>query len=212
MRILLVDDHVLFRDGLKLLLSGLAPGKQFEEAGSCEAALSLAPEPAPDLILLDMNLPGVSGREALRVIRNHYQAPVVVLSGEDDARLVRQVVEDGAAGFIPKSSTQQVMIAALQLILAGGTYVPPCALSTVLIEEVSVAPGDETSPLSHLSDRQRDVLKRVVQGKPNKRIASELDISEATVKAHLSAAFRALGVRNRTEAVFAVAQLERAVA
>lgn len=210
MRILLVDDHVLFRDGLKLLLSGLAPGRQFDEAGSCEAALSLPAEPAPDLILLDMNLPGVSGREALAAIRNHYQAPVVVLSGEDEARLVRQVVEDGAAGFIPKSSTQQVMIAALQLILAGGTYVPPCALSTVVLDEVASADAGGSSPLSHLSARQRDVLKRVVQGKPNKRIASELDISEATVKAHLSAAFRALGVRNRTEAVFAVAQLERA--
>lgn len=210
MRILLVDDHVLFRDGLKLLLSGLAPGRQFEEAGSCEAALALPADPAPDLILLDMNLPGTSGRDALAAIRHHYQAPVVVMSGEDEAPLVRQVVEDGAAGFIPKSSTQQVMIAALQLILAGGTYVPRSALSTVVLEDASTEREGAASPLSHLSERQRDVLKRVVQGKPNKRIASELDISEATVKAHLSAAFRALGVRNRTEAVFAVAQLERA--
>lgn len=192
-----------------MLLGGLAPGNQFDEAGSCEAALAMPAEPPPDLILLDMNLPGGSGREALAAVRTHFQAPVVVLSGEDDARLVRQVVDDGAAGFIPKSSTQQVMIAALQLILAGGTYVPASALHGVMPDAADDSVSGKRSPLSHLSDRQREVLQRVVQGKPNKRIASELEISEATVKAHLSAAFRALGVRNRTEAVFAVAQYER---
>jgi DNA-binding NarL/FixJ family response regulator len=202
-RILLIDDHPLFRDGLKFLLAGLADGLDFLEADSCESAL--AHVAAADIILLDLKLPGVNGIEALRAIREASETvTVVVLSSEDDPRVIRRLIDAGAAGFIPKSSTQGLLIAALRLVLAGGSYLPPHVLNS---PTTTTNPDTEaaTGPLSQLSERQREVVMYAVQGKPNKRIARDLAISEATVKSHLSSAFRILGVRNRTEAVFAVA-------
>lgn len=209
MRVLLVDDHHLFRQGLKFILEDLDETIQFTETGTCEQALELEPAGHIDLILLDFRLPGIEGLEALREIRKCFEsAPVVVLSGEDNPRIIRETIDHGAAGFIPKSSTPEVLIAALRLILADGIYLPPHALheapasaKPVVSSEAPAPPGDQ------LSGRQREVLLRVVQGKPNKVVARELDISEGTVKAHLSAAFRVLGVRNRTEAVYVAARL-----
>ena len=134
---------------------------------------------------------------------------IVVLSAEEDPRQVRRAIDSGAAGFIPKSSTPEVLLNALRLILGGGIYLPPMALR-------GLADAPESSTSSHvsherlveaLSGRQLDVLNKAVLGKPNKVIARELGISEATVKAHLSAAFRVLGVHNRTEAVYTAARL-----
>lgn len=200
MRILLIDDHILFRDGLKLLLSDLDENTEFLEAEECESALPLAAD--TDIVLLDLKLPGVHGLEALSALRETAaSAAVVVLSSQDDPATIRAAIDAGAAGFIPKSSTQQVLIAALRLVLAGGSYLPPH-----LLEYTPSAPArNADAALAALSERQRETLMCAVQGKANKVIARELDISEATVKAHLSAAFRTLGVRNRTEAVFAVA-------
>jgi DNA-binding NarL/FixJ family response regulator len=128
-----------------------------------------------------------------------------VLSGEEDPRQVRRAIDAGAAGFIPKSSTPEVLLSALRLVLADGVYLPAVALK-------GIAAGGTEAPVSadrigdSLSERQIDVLRKAVQGKANKVIARELSISEGTVKAHLSAAFRALGVHNRTEAVYAAAR------
>ncbi|MEI7444271.1 MAG: response regulator transcription factor [Burkholderiales bacterium] len=225
MKLLLVDDHSLFRSGLRLLLSDLDDSVSFDEAGSVEELpVDLA---APDLVLLDLNLRGVSGRPALERLRERLpDAPIVALSGEEDPELIRCVIEDGASGFIPKASTPAVMIGALRLVLAGGIYLPPAVLRAAPSMPPAVPPAShpadraEPGPSAHptgtrppmpfvagLTGRQQDVLMLAVRGKSNKQIAREFDLSEGTVKQHLSAAFRVLGVSNRTEAVYAVAEL-----
>ena len=212
MRVLLIDDHVLFRQGLCFLLRDLDKDLEFVEISSCED-FDDSGEREFDLVLLDYHLLGLSGAEALRYIRERCEsAPIVVLSGESSSRDIRNVIEQGAAGFIPKSSEPPVLMAALRLVFAGGTYLPPHVLEAQpLAAEIAEVTKPEKSSgddgvLDCLSARQAEVLQSAVKGKPNKVIARELHISEGTVKAHLSAAFRALGVKNRTEAVFAVAK------
>jgi DNA-binding NarL/FixJ family response regulator len=211
LRTLLIDDHVLFRHGLKFLLSDLDKSIEFVEAGSCEMALELPNKDAIDLVLLDLYMPGVNGLNALGAIKQAFEScAVVVLSSEDDPQVIRQAIEDGASGFVPKSSTPEVLIAALRLILAGGVYLPPHTLRDISSPAHGgfEFPKDKAKrPLENLSDRQLEVLLKAVQGKANKVIAREMKLSEGTVKAHLSASFRALGVQNRTEAVFVAAKL-----
>lgn len=208
LNILLVDDHELFRAGLKLLLADLADRLSFAEAADCAAALGLAEQQAFDVILLDFRLPGTCGLDALQALREKAQtAAIVVLSAEDSPTLIRRVIDAGAAGFIPKASSHAVMMAALRLILAGGTYLPPHALNAPAEDPFMPAPPVyDRRALEQLTARQRHVLRLVMQGKSNKIIAQEVGVSEATIKAHLAAAFRVLGVKNRTEAVFACAR------
>jgi DNA-binding NarL/FixJ family response regulator len=204
--LLLVDDHALFREGLKLLLAGLDSQAKLEEAGDLRQALKLAADGAFDLILLDLKMPGPNGLEALATLRDATAgAPIVVLSGEDDPVVVRAAIEHGAMGFIPKSSTPEVLIQALRLVLARGVYLPPLAIGARAT--AALPSGSIESKLPGITDRQMDVLRCVIQGKPNKVIARDLDISEGTVKLHLSAVFRVLDVHNRTEAVYAAAKL-----
>ena len=190
MRVLLIDDHALFRRGLRLMLRELMPEADVTEADSCATAIDMADD-AFDLVLLDLNLPGMQGLSALNVIRPvFHQCPVVVVSGEENPGLIRATIQDGAAGFIPKTSEPEVMQAALRVVLARGVYVPAHALGTA------------TGSLEGLTPRQLEVLRRALKGTPNKLIARELNISEGTVKSHLSATFRAIQVRNRTEALY----------
>ena len=211
MRTLLIDDHIVFTQGLKFLLSDLDESLEFLEATTCEKALSFRDAGDIDLVLLDFHLPGTQGLDALNSIKDAFDtAAIVMLSSEDDPQIIRDAIDNGASGFIPKSSTAKVLIAALRLILAGGTYLPPNAIQDVRDSQSTDSNADakrSREPVDSLSDRQLEVLMKVVQGKVNKVVARELEISEGTVKAHLSAAFRALGVRNRTEAVFAAARL-----
>jgi DNA-binding NarL/FixJ family response regulator len=214
MNILLVDDHPLFRGGMRFLLSSLDVEVALDEAGDCPQAIALASTKRYDVLLLDLKLPGVRGMDALAALREAFPStPIVVMSGEDHPRVVREAIEAGAMGFIPKSSTPEVMVQALRLVLASGIYIP----SEVLIaasredaapeEAVPVPEPSVINSLKGLSPRQMEVLRCVIQGKPNKVIARELDIADATVKAHLSSVLRALNVRNRTEAVYAAAKL-----
>lgn len=207
-RILLVDDHELFRKGLQALL-GPDAELELEGAASVAEALARAHSGSYELVLLDLKMPGVEGMEGLRAMREAVPAvPVVVLSGEEYPHVVRAAIELGAMGFIPKSSTPEVLKQALRLIAAGGVYLPPAVLETrpSATPPAKPAPGEPVK-LPGITERQMDVLRCVIQGKPNKVIARELDISEGTVKAHLSAVMHALGARNRTEAVFAAAKL-----
>jgi DNA-binding NarL/FixJ family response regulator len=153
-------------------------------------------------------MPGAEGMDALRAMREAVPAtPVVVLSGEEYSHVVRAAIELGAMGFIPKSSSPEVVMQALRLILAGGVYLPPAVLDGRLAEPLPAKPQAGPAKLPGITERQMDVLRCVIQGKPNKVIARELDISEGTVKAHLSSVMQALGVHNRTETVFAAAKL-----
>jgi DNA-binding NarL/FixJ family response regulator len=211
MNVLLIDDHALFREGLKFLLRSLDAALEVDEASDCAKALEHAATRSYDLVLLDLKMPGVAGLEALAALREAVPgAPLVVLSGEDNPGVVRAAIERGAMGFIPKSSTPEVLIQALRLVLARGVYLPPAVLdaagpASAPVSAASQATAGQTLP--GLTPRQMDVLRCVIQGKPNKIIARELEVSEGTVKAHLSSVLHALGTRNRTEAVYAAAKL-----
>jgi DNA-binding NarL/FixJ family response regulator len=191
-KILIADDHELLRLALRVALQPLEEGVTFVEAASAESALAaVAANPDLDLVLIDMNMPGIGGLEGVRALRaSHPSLPLVACSAAEDPGLVAELMALGVAAYIPKSDSTQVILQATRLVLAGGTYVPPR-----LAGRASPAPDFE------LTARQQEVLRLLAQGKPNKAIARELDISEATVKVHLVAVFRALGARNRTEAV-----------
>ncbi len=220
MQILLIDDHALFRSGLKFLLSDLDETLVFSEASDLKE-IEQKSNSQFDLILLDWNLPGLQGESTLIRVRELYsEATIVILSGEEDPNLVRKAIDLGASGFVPKSSLPVVMVSALRLVLAGGIYLPAELLyqkntRPVVIPQVNpIIPNGQTesithNPLAFLSERQKRALMLAVKGKSNKEISREIDVSEGTVKQHLSTAFRMLGVSNRTEAVYAVADLER---
>jgi DNA-binding NarL/FixJ family response regulator len=196
MKILLIDDHALFRQGLKALLLPLDSELELDEAGTCAEALDHATNHVYDLVLLDLKMPGQSGLDALAALRAAIPAtPIVVLSGEDDPYTIRGAIEGGAMGFIPKSSSQELLIQALRLVLAKGVYLPATALDGV------------DANLPGITPRQLEVLRYVIHGLPNKVIARELNISDWTVKQHVSEVLHRLGVRNRTEAVYAAAKL-----
>jgi len=209
--ILLVDDHALFRGGLKFLLQQLDTGLVLDEAGNCEQAIGRACGRSYDLILLDLNMPGVNRLEALEALREAApDAPVVVLSGEDDPAVVRAAIDRGAMGFIPKSATPEVLIQALRLVLASGVYLPLEVLNSTAASSVPKAAPAACGPATAaagLTPRQMEVLRCVIQGKPNKVIARELGVAESTVKVHLSSVLRAFGAHNRTEAVYGAAKM-----
>ena len=212
MNILLVDDHPLLRGGMRYLLRSLDANLQMDEASSGTQALELVAAQNDDLVLLDLKMPGLNGMDALAALRAAIPGtPLVVLSAEDDPSVVREAIEGGAMGFIPKSSTPEVLIQALRLVLAQGVYLPPTVLdapypvAAPALHLAQSGSGDSVPP--GFTPRQMDVLRCVIKGKPNKAIARELEVSEGTVKAHLSAVFLALGAHNRTEAVYAAAKL-----
>jgi DNA-binding NarL/FixJ family response regulator len=208
MKILLIDDHALFRRGLKFLLADLEQDITFFEASSI-SALSSQVACGADLVLLDLNLPGAEGLSGLHTVRELFtDAVVVILSGQEEPRFVKAAISAGAAGFIPKSSTPEIMVSALRLVLAGGVYLPPLSLEVMDDfhdkSDAPVKPYSQTR-LAGLTDRQRQALELAVKGLSNKVIARELNVSEGTVKQHLGVAFQVLGVGNRTEAVYALA-------
>ncbi len=208
MRILLIDDHPIFSQGLKLLLAELDDTIETVVVGHLQEAIGLASEFA--VVLLDFHLPDAEGFQGLQQMRQRFDAvPIIMLSSEDDPLVIGQLIADGAAGFIPKSSTPQVLIAALRLILSGGIYLPPLAfnLPTQSSPPTSLAASPLNLPNLGLTQRQLEVFLKLAQGKANKVIARELNLSEATVKTHVSTAFRVLGVNSRTEAVYKAAQL-----
>lgn len=218
MKILLIDDHPLFREGVALLLKPLVEGLQTWEAGSCEQAFELlAQRGCADLVIIDLGLPGLSGLEGLKRLRlDHPDVPVVVMSSADDKDTVLAVLDAGAMGFIPKSSTSQVMLGALRLILAHGIYLPPSVFLAARVAPVAspssvsappVPPAGRKPAELGLTPRQADVLHLLLQGKPAKLIGRQLNLSLSTVKAHTSAVLRALNVTTRTQAVLAASRL-----
>ncbi|MCH8542258.1 MAG: response regulator transcription factor [Alcanivorax sp.] len=206
MKILLIDDHALFRDGVALLLAELPVKPVVLEAEDCTSGCELLSTHADiGLILLDLELPGINGVDGLRQIRQDYpRTPVIVISAHESVSNVTAVIDAGAMGFIPKSSTTQVMLAALNLVLAGGIYLPPLVLATVT--GTTSAPATTAESIG-LSERQAMVLERLLRGNSNKEICRELDLSPSTVKNHVSAVFRALNVSSRTQALVAAARL-----
>lgn len=205
MKILLADDHALFRAGVKQLFAALDRRVETMEVANGAEVMRLAKsQPDFDLVLIDLAMPEVDGFAGLAAFRAHAPSvPVVVLSGSEDPVDVQAALDAGASGFIPKSSSSDVILGALRLVLAGGVYVPP---------EVLVGGGTAVSKaqLAALTPRQREVLALLGQGKSNKEIGATLNLSEATVKQHVSAILKTLRVANRMQAVIAGRQLRPA--
>lgn len=215
MRFLIVDDHPLVREALASVLMQLRPGSDIQQTGTSKDALSILRSGASfDLVLLDLRLPDGSGLALLASIGEvSIGTAVVVLSGDLDRTTVQQALAAGAVGCIPKSEPREVLAGALSLVLAGGTYVPPLAVagtapSLSALRGQQRGPGGMSSPAElGLTERQLDVLALLMQGKNNKLICRALGLAEPTVKNHVSAILRALGVDSRTEAVLAVTRL-----
>jgi DNA-binding NarL/FixJ family response regulator len=230
MHILVVDDHPLMANAVKLALQGMDRSATVELAEALHQAIGMAQQgPAFELCLLDLGLPDVSGVEALLRFRAACpELPVVVLSGKDDRASILAGLDAGAMGYIPKSSPISVMINAIRLVMSGAVYVPAEALrvrsaADEVPQPAVVAHSDDagdpvtvparTFPVSDvpaqlgLSARQTEVLELLLKGLPNKLIARRLEISDNTVKIHVSSVLRALGVSSRTQALLAAHRL-----
>jgi DNA-binding NarL/FixJ family response regulator len=213
MKILVVDDHLLIREALRGVLKQLRSDAIVLESSDAGQAMKLVTEhPDIGLVLLDLNLPDRDGFSTLGELRDRYPATsVVVLSAQQDRDSVVKALDLGALGFIPKSAPREVMLAALELVFAGGIYIPPEILGRR--EPAPVQSGRQPSAANALraspreaglTDRQLDVLALMMRGKSNKGISRALDMAEPTVKNHITAILKALKVTNRTEAVIAV--------
>ena len=197
MKILHADDHSLFREGLGFFLKLLDPGVVTLEAGNVQAALDkLALEAPVDLMLLDLEMPGMNGIEGFHTIRRrHPQLPVVIVSGLNDLRVIRALLDGGARGYIPKLAQSEQLMDALRRVLRGEIYVP----DALFMPASRLASGDDKA--GALTTRQREILPLLAEGMPNKQIASTLGVTEGTVKQHLKDLFRRLGAGNRIQAV-----------
>jgi len=198
--IALADDHPIVRVALRAALAGLATDTRFVEASDAASTLELVKSaPDIDLLLMDLHMPGVEGLATVRAIRETVpQLPVAIVSADEDTSTVAGLLRLGVCGFIPKSDSAKVIVSAVRLILAGGTYVPPR-----LVNASRPAPSPATSSDGNrlpLTDRQFDVLRLLGKGKSNKLIARELGITEGTVKVHVKHILKKLNLRSRLEA------------
>ena len=205
MRALVIDDHPLIHEIMPAMLRKALGDVTVATQSTLEAGLAhAAGSVPPDLVLLDLGLPGCEGIDALTRFRMEFpQLPVVVLSANSDRDSILGVLDSGANGFIPKTSKPEVIIAALRLVAAGGVYVPPEAIEDLAVRMPLRAPRESMD----LTERQRDVLRLILKGYNNERIASELAIAPNTVKQHAHAIFVQLGVSSRAEAVVAAAHM-----
>jgi DNA-binding NarL/FixJ family response regulator len=205
--LVIADDHPLFRGALREAVAGLFEGRDIAEAGSFDEIVSLLDRGHDmDLILLDLTMPGVRGFSGLLYLRAQYPGvPVVVVSANDDPEVIGRCMDFGASGFIPKKVGIETMRAAINSVLAGGVWTPP---------DLNLKSGSDTltaallTRLATLTPQQVRVLMMLSEGLLNKQIAYELSVSEATIKAHVSAILQKLQVENRTQAVIAAAKIE----
>lgn len=200
MKILIADDHALFRDGLGMRLEQLYPNIIILQASNFGQALKILEENNQvELIILDLDMPDMSWEEGFAAMRQKAkEARFVVVSASEDVRNIRKTLGEGACGYIPKRSDPKILSRALQLILDGGTYLPPELLDVAMPAENK---GESKTKNKTLTARQMQVLELIAQGLSNKQIAYEMGVSEATVKLHINALLRAIGVTNRTQAV-----------
>ena len=202
MKFLIVDDHAVLRTGLTALLRQARPLDIVLEACDGPEGLEAARlHPDLDAIFLDLEMPGMHGMPAIAEFgRRHPNLPVIVLSSSEDPSDVRRALGAGAMGYIPKSTSSKNILSALQLVLQGAVYVPPLVLNQPLAPAEPVAPVRASSGSAQLTDRQIEVLRLIERGMSNKEIGLALNLSEKTVKVHVTGIFRALNVVTRTQA------------
>lgn len=205
-RVVIADDHPLMRGALRQAVSGLGGTIEIVEAGSLdEASTALGDSKETDILLLDLTMPGCKGFSGLLYMRaQHPGVPVMVVSAHDEPDVIRSCIEFGAAGFIPKTLEIEGMREAIRVVLGGGTWAP----KTAAPPRRGAAADPMVVRLASLTPQQVRVLTMLSDGLLNKQIAYELDVSEATVKAHVSAILTKLGVESRTQAVIAASKFE----
>lgn len=207
MKILIADDHDLFREGLRHILERMRDDLTVLEAADfTQATAAVEQDSDIGIVLMDLSMPGEDWADALTRLRElRPEIRVIILSASDDRRQILYALSLGAAGFVSKTSSSRVMISAIQLVLAGGVYLP-----TALLQQGDDAGGggaQRSGAAAFLTPRQREVLALLGKGQSNKEIARVLHLAEGTVKLHVTAILKALGVNNRTRAVVAAAQL-----
>nr|WP_300309855.1 response regulator transcription factor [Halomonas sp.] len=209
-RLLVADDHPLFRDALSGVVDSALPGSELCEADCfSDLLVRLGENDEVDLVLLDLNLPDVAGLDGLARLRQHFpEVPVAVVSAESDRRIVLDALDLGAVGYVPKSTPRSALMAALRQILDGQVYLPAELLrrpaSPSLHQPAAETPSSEFEQrLEQLTAKELNVLMLLIRGGSNKAIARQLDIAETTVKTHVSAILKKLGVTSRVQAIVA---------
>jgi two-component system, NarL family, invasion response regulator UvrY len=196
-RVLLVDDHAVVRTGFRLLLQARPDVTVVGEAESGEAACQRYVELAPDVVVMDIAMPGMGGIEALRRIRAHDpQARVLALSAHDDPMHARRALREGALGFLSKRSAPEALLEAVAGVGAGQRYIDPRVAQRLALEDIA---GADSSPIKRLSEREFDVFIRLARGASVQRIADDLRLSASTVGTHLYNVKQKLGVSNQSE-------------
>jgi DNA-binding NarL/FixJ family response regulator len=207
MTILIADDHPLFRDALRRAVTQIFPDQAIREADSVQSLSELLDRDADaDLLLLDLNMPGAQGFSALVHVRATWPAlPVVMVSAREEPALMRRALGHGAAGFVPKSASVETIAAALRAVLDGDSWLPP----GVARDDAALDPDERqlAARIAELTPQQYRVLSMLCTGLLNKQIAWELGVSEATIKAHMSAIMRKLGANSRTQVVLMTSRL-----
>jgi DNA-binding NarL/FixJ family response regulator len=206
----LVDDHAIVRAGLKSLLKDHYGAEvEFREASSVYEITSIEDKDKIDLIFLDLYMEGSSRLDAVIEVTKHFKCNIIVLSAAEEPDLIRGAIEQGAMGYIPKTSNTNIYLPVLELVIAGGIYLPYHVLDDYDEDSTSDPAHSDGNleTLSHLTGRQLDALIKASEGKSNKVIADEMDIEVGTVKAHLRECNKLLGVHNRTAAAMALFEL-----
>lgn len=205
-RILICDDHTILREALGDLLANQFPECEILFAADFVQTCALAEKACPDVALCDLDMPGASPLDGITALQARMaQRPVIVLTGTNDDTLMLRLLAQGVAGFIGKNEGGRVIASALELVLAGGRYLPPRLLALIEQRGAQAQPNAEC-PV-RLTEQQRRVLSLVAQGRPNKVIAQVLGVAPSTIKSHLEHVMRELGVANRLEAVNAARHL-----
>ncbi|MDG2334818.1 MAG: response regulator transcription factor [Myxococcota bacterium] len=201
MRALIVDDHIIMRAGMKSVLEKIDELTVVGEAGTAEKAVLLAREIRPDIIFMDIELPGQSGISATReIVQNRWCERVVMVSAFDSPDFVRSAFDAGASGYVLKAGGSEEIVAAIEEVSRGGQYLTP--MLSVFLGEGGLAPGaQEDSPIARLSPREREVLVHIAEGRASKQIAVELGVSHRTVETHRTNLMRKLGVKKASELV-----------
>lgn len=209
LRFVVADDHALVRGGLAMMIDMASPGADVLQANSLHQVKKiLAENDQIDLLLLDLLMPGMEGALGIKSIRESWpEIPVIIVSVNEDIQSIRQAISAGAAGYIPKTSTPNVTVSAIKLVLDGGIYIPPHVLNLGDADTTSGTDQNRPSQDGTLTRRQLQVMELIESGKSNNTIAEELGLSTGTVKMHVSGIFKKLNASSRTEAVALYAKI-----